>query len=653
MNHHAVFDTEIIGDRWPVFLCCVTILETGEQYPFWQHSDDDRADMISMFSRDDLTFVSFNGWDFDYPLVCAAMTGWTEQQLKHLANSVIDGELRYWMTMKQFNIPSYEFDHIDLMEVAPGDKVSLKRYMGRMGYKTMMDMPVAHDQDLPSEALPTVVKYCFNDCGGTTALFNELREQIELRCRLSDEYGLDLRSKSDAQVAEAILRKRLSITGKQERPIPRFVTYTAPDFIKTDNPHIQALIDRIENERFTVDQKGSPEAPDWMTDDFSLGQGTYKVGIGGLHSTHDLKFYVEATDEVLLSDFDVASYYPNIIMKCGLIPSLGGNRGEKFIEVYRDVYNQRIAAKHSGNKAVANSLKITLNGTYGKLGNKYSAFYSPDLMLAVCLTGQLNLLILIDELEAIQGVKVGSANTDGILVIYSPETRDAVLNVFKVNDEFTGFEYEETPYAKVAMGNVNNYVALGTNGKVKGKGLYAPILDDRGHWNLQKNPTMQVCTNAAIAYIKNGTLPEEFIFNQTDMRDFVSIRDVQGGGVQYDEMVWVDDWYEIEDRQWVRPGWIKKPVNRKSRPKPIEVGIGGIPFGRVARWYMSMLPQPPISYVSSGNRVAKTEGGKLCMDLPDRLPEDLDYGWYIDEAYSILSNLGVSGYLKQKLYAEL
>lgn len=641
MKHHAVFDTEIIGDRWPVFLCCVTILETGEQYPFWQHSDDDREDMIRMFSRDDLTFVSFNGWDFDYPLVCAAMTGWTEQQLKNLANAIIEGELRHWMTMKQFNIPSYEFDHIDLMEVAPGVKVSLKRYMGRMGYKTMMDMPVAHDQDLPSEMLPTVAKYCFNDCGGTTALFNELREQIELRCRLSDEYGVDLRSKSDAQVAEAILRKKLGITGKQDRPIPRFVTYTAPDFIKTSNLNIQMLIDDLENERFAIDQNGSPVAPDWLDNDFKLGSGTYKVGIGGLHSTHDLKFYVEASDGVLLSDFDVASYYPNIIMKCGLIPNLGGNKGEKFIEAYRSIYEQRIAAKRSGDKVVANSLKITLNGTYGKLGNKYSAFYSPDLMLAVCLTGQLNLLILIDELEKIPGVKVGSANTDGILVIYSPETRQQVLDVFKANEVFTGFEYEETPYSKVAMKDVNNYIAVTTNGKVKGKGLYAEM-------SLMKNPTMQVCTNAAIAYIKDGIKPEVFIPKQTNMRDFVAIRDVQGGGIQYDEMVWVDDWYEIEDRQWVRPGWNKKPVNRKSRPKPIEVGVGGVPFGRVARWYMSKLPQPPISYVSSGNRVAKTEGGKLCMDLPDALPKDLDYQWYIDEAISILSLLGVMNIVKTR-----
>jgi len=639
MNHHAVFDTEIIGDRWPVFLCCVTILETGERYPFWQHSDDDRADMIRLFSRDDLTFVSFNGWDFDYPLVCAAMTGWTEQQLKQLANSIIEGELRYWMTMKQFNIPSYEFDHIDLMEVAPGVKVSLKRYMGRMGYKTMMDMPVAHDQDLPSDALLAVAKYCFNDCGGTAALFRQLREQMELRVQLSEEHGIDLRSKSDAQIAEAILRKRLGITGKQNRPVPRFITYTPPDFIQTDNDNIADLITRLSNQRFMINQgNGSPEAPDWMIEEFMLGSGSYQVGIGGLHSTHDVRLYVKATDDYLISDFDVASYYPNIIMKCGLIPNLGGNRGEQFIEAYREIYEQRIAAKRSGNKAVANSLKITLNGTYGKLGSIYSAFYSPDLMLAVCLTGQLNLLILIDQLEKIEGVKVHSANTDGIMVGFSPTVRDQVLKVFADNSEITGFEYEETPYTKVAMKDVNNYIAVGKDSKVKGKGLYADM-------SLQKNPTMQVCTNAAVAYLTKGVLPEMFIKSQTDMKDFVAIRDVKGGGVQYDRMDWVDDWELVEDHGSAKNIWYSKAANkkvtRKSKPKAIEVGVGGIPFGRVARWYMSFLPQPPIAYVDSGNRVAKTDGGKLCMNLPDTLPKDLDYQWYIDESYSLLKDLGI------------
>jgi hypothetical protein len=48
---------------------------------------------------------------------------------------------------------------------------------------------------------------------------------------------------------------------------------------------------------------------------------------------------------MLLSDFDVASYYPNIMMKAGLIPKLGGNKGLKFIEEYSKIIQERIMAK--------------------------------------------------------------------------------------------------------------------------------------------------------------------------------------------------------------------------------------------------------------------------------------------------------------------
>ena len=50
---------------------------------------------------------------------------------------------------------------------------------------------------------------------------------------------------------------------------------------------------------------------------------------------------------------------------------------------------------------------------------------------------------------------------------------------------------------------------------------------------------------------------------------------------------------------------------------------------------------PPISYVGSGNKVPKTEGAKLCMTLPESLPDDLDYQWYIEEAISMLNDMGV------------
>ena len=49
---------------------------------------------------------------------------------------------------------------------------------------------------------------------------------------------------------------------------------------------------------------------------------------------------------------------------------------------------------------------------------------------------------------------------------------------------------------------------------------------------------------------------------------------------------------------------------------------------------------PAITYVSSGNTVAGTKGGKLCMQLPAALPKDLDKQWYITKAYEMLSDTG-------------
>ena len=84
---------------------------------------------------------------------------------------------------------------------------------------------------------------------------------------------------------------------------------------------------------------------------------------------------------------------------------------------YEKIYTERLAAKASGDKTTSETLKISLNGTFGKLASRYSVLYSPDLMLAVTLTGQLTLLMLIERLEKL-GVETLSANTDGIAVRY-------------------------------------------------------------------------------------------------------------------------------------------------------------------------------------------------------------------------------------------
>lgn len=288
-------------------------------------------------------------------------------------------------------------------------------------------------------------------------------------------------------------------------------------------------------------------------------------------------------------------------------------------------------------KAEISTKKLLCNGVFGKLGSVYSAFYSPDLMLAVTLTGQLNLLCLVHDIEAKTGGVVLSANTDGIMVMQAKHRRQAVLDAIAANAARTGFEYEETPYKAAAIKDINNYIAIKTNGKVKRKGLYAET-------GLMKNPTMEVCTKMAIDYLKSGVPPQAAIRKYTDPKDYVAIRAVKGGGIQYERMELVDDWIEVAPGEWKRRAKIddgKATVKRKSKPPAAEVGAGGKPFGRIARWYMTTESLPPICYIGSGNRVPKTEGARVCMTLPETLPPDLDKDWYINETMSILADLGV------------
>ena len=639
-----IFDTEIIGKDKPVFMIGTKIVETGETKAFWYHKRGHMNAFAKMLNNPDYTWVGFNSENFDRPLIALAMSpSFDVFSIKDLATIIVQDGMKSWQSYKQFNIDFIEYDHIDLFEVVPGVMISLKTYAGRIGYPTMVDLPYHHDTDLTPAQCKVLESYCLNDLGVTEALFKTQATELTLRAEMSEEYGIDLRSKNDAQIAEAILKKRVGI-GAGSKQVPHSVNYQAPDFIVTDSPVINELADLLSRFPFVLNRgNGSPTAPRFLDEPVIVGSGTYQCGVGGLHSTHDKGMYLEASDELLLSDFDVASYYPNIMLKAGLAPKLGGDKGKKFLDEYRHIYEARMAAKHAGNKKVANALKITLNGTFGKLGSLYCSFYAPELMLAVTLTGQLNLLCIIHELEKIKGVNVRSANTDGMLVAYKPGARDKVLKVFAKNAKRTGFEYEETPYTKYAAKDVNNYIAIKPDGKAKTKGLYTSTNPKLNPLYLMKNPTMEVCSMMAIDYLREGIMPEYSIGRYTDMKDFVAIRNVKGGGIQFDSYKKVDDWFEAEPGVWRRPDWptMKASIRRKSRPPAADVGVGGKNVGRVCRWYMTTQNLPPITYITSGNLVPKTEGARVCMTLPDKLPKDLNKQWYIKETYEILAALGV------------
>ena len=366
---------------------------------------------------------------------------------------------------------------------------------------------------------------------------DRLEPALELREQMSQVYLVDVRSKSDAQVAETVLSKVLGIRGAVD--MPSGVRYKAPPFIQPRNAIVVDMLERAERLVFKLNPaNGAIELPPFLEAPIVIGKGRYQMGIGGLHSQHDRQQHWIANRFLEISDFDVASFYPNIILNAGLIPR---GLGHAFIEQYRKILDERLVAKRAGNKIKDGAMKIMLNGTFGKLGSMFSKLYAPDLMLATTVTGQFYLIGLI-EIIAEHGGHVVSANTDGVCVAASPADMAMIRDAIYLYGWATNFEFEETKYRTIAIKDVNNYLAVTTEGKVKAKGIYAP-------GGLMKNPTNEVCTLAAQAYLRDGTPVDQFIHEHLtpeNFADFTQSRSVTGGAVFYTDIREVDDWINLE-----------------------------------------------------------------------------------------------------------
>lgn len=539
--------------------------------------------------------ISYNGWHYDAVILALALSGADNATIKRASDAIIKTGLKSWYIEKQFGVTiPKNIDHIDLIEVAPGlVKVSLKTFGGRMHSRRLQDLPLDVDAPVADADRARLREYCENDLITTGDLYRNLAPQIALRETMSSEYGIDLRSKSDAQIAETVIRAQVSKLlhhgfTRQEIPTGTRFRYKAPEFIQFKTPELQNLLASIRKSVFVVADSGKVLEPDALKAKVKVGGGTYRLGIGGLHSSEKQTAHV-ADDNTVLIDRDVASYYPSIILTAGLAPE---NMGEAFLKVYRGIVERRLEAKHTGDKVTADSLKITVNGSFGKFGSKWSILYSPNLLIQVTVTGQLALLMLIEMLE-LAGIPVVSANTDGVVIACPKARLSKMEDVVAAWEMVTGFETEEARYKALYSRDVNSYIALKEDGGVKLKGAYAI-------GGLSKNPSSDISTRAAIDYLSTGKPIEETVMGCKDIKQFVAIRNVRGGAI---------------DQQ-------------------------GNYLGRVVRWYYSTEVDGTITYKVNGYKVPTSDGARPCMELPDELPEDIDYLKYIDMAYEILEEVG-------------
>lgn len=281
--------------------------------------------------------------------------------------------------------------------------------------------------------------------------------------------------------------------------------------------------------------------------------------------------------------------------------------------------------------------KLNLNGTFGKLGSKYSMFYTPDGLIQVTITGQLALLMLIEALED-AGVHVVSANTDGI-VIYTERSNDWLAQgIIQWWERTTGFNMETAEFSMLAARDVNSYIGIEVGGSVKPKGAFAPVKPGASGW---PNPTGQVCVDAVVAYLQDGTPLADTIRACNDIRQFVYVRSVTGGAIYHPAATLPKKATQTFMRSVVGDIRDKAALTDAYDAAYVASMAQGEYLGKVVRWYYGVGSQACMT-TKTGSRVPRTEGCRPMMTLTDDIPEDLDYDWYIAEAESLLVDIGIT-----------
>jgi hypothetical protein len=588
-----VLDVECYTDY---FLVCFLDRQTGKvaSFDMWPGKPLN-VSRIAHYMRSETT-ISFNGNGYDLPMIAAALENRDCANLKRLSDEIIKSNLPAWRVCKdnEISVPSI-WDHIDLIEVIPG-QASLKVYAGRIGYPKLQDLPIEPSASISEQDRADLIKYCINDLRVTDALYSHAEKQIALRADMGAQYGVDIRSKSDAQIAETVLKTEIErASGKTVRP-PKIsekerFRYVDPKIISFKDAKLNEVFARILDHKFSLSTNGAVALPDWLKDErIKIKDSEYQMGIGGLHSCEKSQS-VYAGETHILADFDVASYYPSIILQQNIAPD---SMGDDFTKVYKSIVDRRIAAKRSGDKVTADTLKIVVNGSFGKLGSKYSALYAPNLLIQTTITGQLALLMLIERVEAI-GAKVVSANTDGIVIFAPKSLNDKIADVAFGWELDTSYELERSDYLSLHSRDVNNYFAVKKGGSVKRKGAFAQA-------GLMKNPQFEIVSDAVADHLSGKADYRETIRNCRDLNKLVMLRKVTGGAI-----------------------W------------------RGEKLGKAVRFYYSTSvgPDETIDYDKNSNKVPQSNGAKPCLNMPDTFPADVDFERYVGMAQMVFKQIGV------------
>ncbi len=433
-----------------------------------------------------------------------------------------------WLTLKQidlFTIWHYNNEN---------RRTSLKALMFAMDMENIEEMPIHHAQTgLTLKDIKLIDDYCENDVlstyqfylitiGETDLVLYKGENKIADRLAMQEEFGIPCMNWDDVKIgAEWNKLDYIKLTRKKEFELkPKKLVHFfgkkfkqfIPKYVKFQTKELQQFTKEF-GETFAINKK--QEFRYKFNDEL-----TATIAKGGIHSNEKGRFIKPEDDEMYLQ-VDIGSQYPNAIRKYKVEPThLPGWNGLIVSKIdrrlnYKKLYSETKLPKYNSLQKMG---KLALNGgSYGRLNTKGDWQEYPYGMLQVTVGGQMEILMIVEDL-ILKGYRVISLNTDGFDVVIKKEAESAFKSTLegweKVigNDVLGNFEYTEFKW--IAQLNVNHYLALKMDGKVKAKGTFE--IDKE----LNKNKSMRIVAIALKEYYTNGTPIEQTIKNHKNIYDF-------------------------------------------------------------------------------------------------------------------------------------
>lgn len=524
------YDIEVFPN---VFHCCCKNTETGQLYKF--ELSERKRDLISLvyfFMEKNVIFCGYNNKHYDdviinyiiyhYGILIHKSVEQVCESLYNLSNAVIKATTMEEISkFKKWKYAHY-FYSMDLLTMQFSSKlrVGLKSMQVTMHYKNVQEYDGDFGAYLPTCEIDKMIAYNINDVESTEELLNRLQKDIKIRLFIQDEYGIDALSMDSVKFGETILAKKyceatgISMNELKEMRSPmdyiplKDVIFP---FIKYKNPELQVVLEEMKGQIvYSKERKGYEKK-------LVLSNTVYSIGVGGIHSLNKPKIFRPGPDEYI-GHSDVASMYPSLLIKHKLTPR---HLGESFLKVYEQIYNERIEAKHSGQKIKDKALKLTLNSVTGKMQQEESWMYDPFNVFRIRINGQLILLMLVDRLLELN-CEIVQINTDGVMFIAKKTAKDEIQETVSEVERITQLTFESDNYEAFYQYAVNDYF-----GVVDGyEQSHDPeLIEKRGMFRtepvLGKGLAPTVIPKSVINYFLTKQPVSEFIRQQTDIHDFL------------------------------------------------------------------------------------------------------------------------------------